>query len=380
MLKKSKKIAVILFVILVCVIFTVMLSISIAGALIAKPSLYVNDDVWYKDNSLRLEKIYEEFFVPVSIFDTFNNISVTVDRVNSTVLVNNSETGSYISFNTKESMAITHENKEMYLKTYNFYHGECYVPVKFVCEIMGLSTELWISPSTSEYSMRICDGSQTLSFEEVLQVYNPSALETTAPPIDSESTVPPDTSSNDTEKRVIYLMFGGINQSTEKIISILNEQEIKSVFFAQKGETEKYFDAVSNLLASGHTLGIYSDISNMEEISEINEKISEFFKFKTRLVMPMSDDSEDLSEEITDNLTKAGYHICIPDVFSNDSGYYSINYVVNYLKEHIMSSSVSLIAMPSDETTVIVLPLLLKFISSNENYTIMQISETDVGK
>ena len=60
------------------------------------PTLFYNDDAWYKDSSSPLVERGGEYFVPAEIFKMFDSISVTTPTSDN-LLIHNTETGEYIS-------------------------------------------------------------------------------------------------------------------------------------------------------------------------------------------------------------------------------------------------------------------------------------------
>lgn len=362
-------------------------------------TLYVNDEPWHKDNVYKMEIIIGEYYVPISLFESFDGYEVTINRTKTEFMINDTRSERYISFNTgidaDNHLAQTYDKSGISLKTYRLYGGEIYVPVDLVADTMGLEWTVFTSVAKENVvAVRVCDGTQTQTFADLLRVYDPAML--TMPVTETTVTVPEETTVSepqvDTEKRIIYLTFEDCpNEYTEKILDILDEYGYRAVFFLEGNALVDYTDTVIRMVAAGHSVGLHTmtgdeakfeaDIASFTaELAEENELLMRILKMKTHLVRaPGGSYTQRFYIDSADKqvIEDAGYVIWDWNFDSYDSGYYGKSYVASRVIEAIPTLVKSVIRFRTTAVTVQALPTILDFIAANENYTVKAVTDSE---
>ncbi len=133
------------------------------------PSLFCNDEAWYKDSIEPLVVRDSTVYIPAELCATFENIMVSVEDGNN-VLIWNTETGSYVSILFREQSAAVNgtivDNIGILQDA-----GVFYVEAAPVCEAMGLKTE---QARTDDGSLvfRVTDENRQLTFNQLMNSYS----------------------------------------------------------------------------------------------------------------------------------------------------------------------------------------------------------------
>lgn len=243
------------------------------------PTLYCNDEVWYKATIVPL-RIYHSVYVPISVFEQLEGVTVTFYERNNTAMISRSDT-LYISFDFNRNSASVNENERFYLMTYT-EGGERYVPLVTTCEYLDLQWETHTSVLDGSISARICDGKQTKTFEELLRRYNPAALDgKTDPPETTAPSQPIDPAENALFLTVDSL---GDGERIPALLDLLEEFGVKAAFFITPDELVGRENLVLSILAGGHTLGFLVEKAGAADaLAEANARLMARFKLTTRL-------------------------------------------------------------------------------------------------
>ncbi len=228
------------------------------------PSLYCNDEVWYKEDLFPLDLYYQTYYVPASLFSYFDGVTVTPNERFGTLLISyTTENTRFISFNTNTDLALSDGMEEFYAMTYT-KDGERYVPAELVCRTLGFTFEYTVSNSFSVTAMRICDGEENKDFSELVALYargdgddTTSDPETTKEPIIDPPT-PVDT-------KIAYITFDSFSgASVDELLSVLRNHNAKATFFMCNDELRDHEDDVIKMIAAGHSVGLAFDTSGYE--------------------------------------------------------------------------------------------------------------------
>ena len=362
-------------------------------------TLYVNDEPWHKDNVYKMEIIIGEYYVPISLFESLDGYEVTINRTKTEFMINDTRSERYISFNTgidaDNHLAQTYDRSGITLKTYKLYGGEIYVPVDLVAETMGLEWSVFTSVTEENVvAVRICDGTQTRTFADLIAAYDPAMVtqpppEATAPESEETTVSEPQV---DTEKRIIYLTFEDCpNEHTEAVLDILDEYGYQAVFFLEGDAVAGYTDTVVRMAAAGHSVGLHTmtgDEARFEadltaftdELAEENELLMRILKLKTHLVRaPGGSYTRRFYIDSADKqiIEDAGYVLWDWNIDSYDGGYYGRTYVTSRVTEAIPTLVKSVIRFRTTAVTVQALPEILDFIAANENYTVKAVTDSE---
>ncbi len=352
-----------------------------------KPSLYFNDEVWYKSGLLMPVRMFNLYYLPVSVFASFDYINVTLNRQKKELLLANKNTGRYVSFNIDEQTVITDEGDELYVRVYAFYAGEYYVPANFVCGVLGVQNEAYVSPVDGDWCVRVYDSTAKLTFKELLKIHNPDALppetetttETTQPPETTTDTTAPVTTDVevDTEPRMIALVFdyasGGEYDDTRAAIEkTLSAYRIGAVFVFGPEDAQSARTAAS-LLTSGYRIAAAADADARgddaaDSLDAVNEYLYTITKTTTRLA---SLTDKQLADEATVAAVELrGYRILRFNAEAPDSGYYSAKVAASMTETIIKSADITLMRLRQTKITAAMLSAVLDIILAHPNYTV----------
>lgn len=382
------------------------------------PTLYVNDEPWYKNKTytLIIRNVNQsgtayEYYVPISIFEYFD-LKVEQSAKSKKYLISDPLSDRYISFDLNfpddSHLAITSGGVWTALTTH-LYYGERYVPVDIVADAMGLTYSIFRSQNDSKYvTLRVCNGNQKKTFEELIKTYDPDMLkksaettppaetspsshETTGPSGDDPSIeIPPE--EVDSVSRTVYLTFeDGPNEYTEQILDILDEYGYKATFFIVGDNIPEYTDLIVRMAASGHSVGLHtmtadekkfaSDLNLMiSELHEENNLLMRIIKQKSHIIRAPGGSSTNnfyLTTKHKEMIQNEGYVLWDWNIDSDDTGMFWHKNVSAKVIENIPKLVKSVVRFTSTKVTVQALPEILDFIKVRENYTVKSITASD---
>lgn len=378
---RNRHSALIAAVLAMCVCAGVLFSMHVSAA--AAPSLFHRDDYWYRDSSAGLEIINGVYYVPVDIFGMFSQIELSMDSPRGEFMVYNRTTKNYISVLYKEKIATVNGEEEIYLNLYKLHGGYYYVPAEYFCSVLSLScTVMESSNAVYGVSLRISDGTEGKTFEELLRPYTTSAPassseESSSPPVTAP---PPVTSSDDTAFRENYLTFNTISSyNLPEMLSILEDYGVYATFFFTKQELSAYPQLVISVAASGHSIGLRCTSASDEtdflcQMQEANEYLYSLIKMETRIVqLPAGTAKSGFTESQIDAVTEQGYVLWDWTYDVPDSAGYSAAYVEALCERAIRQGEKNVLRMSCNDTVVRLLPGLLNFLQNHPNYQTEQI-------
>lgn len=350
------------------------------------PTLYCNDEVWYKDAQLPLVPYHQNYLVPVSIFSMIPGFEVSVDRQSENIVITDRQRDDYyISFNHKEEQAIVgYEGNatEFFCRTHKFFATEYYVSPQIVCEYMGLECEIYVSEYDGSVSLRISDPETAKqSFGQLLYRYNPAALgiepEQDGTPIEPYVTGKP-----------VYLTFNGISDTyISELLLTLRQNNVQATFFLTEEDILNNPKSVIRLYTEGHSVGIYVETefkdsaldfdAVMEDLGAANRALFQLLKIKTRLVRLDLDDV-DTTRVIAgvhhENLEYCGYVL-----WSQNNATYMYDYTRESVRTDILSTveqrSIPTVCIPYTEICISALYDAIDALRQNRNYALIAISE-----
>ena len=345
-----------------------------------KPMLYFNDSTWAREDRSPLKIIDGVEYVPLTIFAQLKNTKVRVNENLNTFVITHSAL--YISIDATTGIATNHNDRIFTITTHKLDYGERYVPARDVCRHVGLGFDLFTNPITGDTAVRITDGTETLSFEELLDKYNPDILKTEAQTDQSEETKGPD-DSQDTEeihmlsgKRTVYITFlEAINENTETSLDILNAYGYNATFFVDSSDITDNPLIISEIISEGHKIGIkprspgaYTSIDSLiNDINSVNDLLYRVFKFKTRTVMldVMYTYNNDLLTAVNNGaLTDEGYSLWHTTTERTDGIYYN-NVAAQKMIDTLFNNTTVVYNLGNNYYTPTVLNSTLAFIYRN---------------
>lgn len=260
--------------------------------------LYVNDEVWYKTGIYPL-RVYHSTYVPISIFEQIKGVTVSFYANNTAMIMRSKDL--FISFDVNRGSAMSSNNERFYFPT-RLVDGERYLPLLTTCEQLKLQCETYESKVDGSISVRICDGSQTKTFEELIAKYNPGALEReeTTPPA-TETTVYIDPVENPAFFAVDGIANGG---RIDALMKLCDEYAVSGAFFVRPAELEAYPERVLSLLAGGHSIGFLVEAEGaLDALREANAALMRRYHRTSRLVRIEGE----IPDELDEALLAAGY-------------------------------------------------------------------------
>ena len=134
--------------------------------------------------------------------------------------------------------------------------------------------------------------------------------QTTEPEITTEPTTPENTREIEN-----HLIFYNITNDIEQsgILEMLEENNMRAMFFMSGGEIAEYPDVLRKIYASGHSPGIRLESGEaISELEAVNDLIYSVIKHKTRFYMSAEDPEirEQIREQETE-LRQKGYYLCV---------------------------------------------------------------------
>lgn len=276
------------------------------------PSLFCNDEEWYKDTVSPLILRDGKYYIPADLFSMFDYISVTVPDDNN-LLIHNTDSGEYISILFDEQSAAV--NGEIVDDVGIFrYDGVYYSDAGLVCEAVGLGREYYTSEN-GDVSLRITDDNKIFTLEELIGGYLP----------DEDELYADEDREEDVVKR-IYLLCSSPDgkQLTFPARDNLDFYGLEYTLFLDSSSSA---DTILASLADGE-YGLEAD--SVESLDKLNEKIFTYSRRSSRLTLSTGDDEADKA------LRDAGYCTIKPD-FTVNGGTYAdgmLADIINYLGEH----------------------------------------------
>lgn len=358
------------------------------------PSLFYNDTAWVKDDyypSLGFSTgAMQDYWIPLSFFEEFDNIKVRrgPSKTITSFVISDTVTGKYLSFDiANNEYAQTERGTYRFVRT-TLYSKERYLPMRDMCAYFGWSFEI----SEEWNSVRITDGGQKKTFEELLEKYRP--IETEAPDTTAEE---PDTGAetdipgyNIYRSSVVYLTFEDIDDVyTPQILDALAAEGMPATFFVTGSQLTDYTDMVVRILSEGHSLGLHTMTGDEYDILTASELLSSFekendllyalTKRKTRLVrLPEGSHSGvlHLNSQQKKRLSDAGYVLWDWNIEAMDtSTAYDADMVYRKIEEAMKISYYPVVRFHCSETAAEVLPRLLARIAEVPVITAKRITE-----
>ena len=294
---------------IVLLLLTALLLISpVAAAEI--PSLFHNDDAWYKDGISPMIEREGKRYIPADIFTMFDYMNVSTPTSDN-LLLHNTESGRYVSLLFSQQRALingeVHEGIGMFRDG-----GVYYVDADAVCEGLGFTTRLYICEDGS-LSMQICDGNViSKTFAELVKSYLPDEEEEEYPEEDYEADVEEDREDNSAS--LICLLCAEPNPAAEfTALESLTDERLRYTMFLDGVNDER------NLIRYGVS-GLFgltvpeteNAVLHLDAVSEQSRKITRQY---VRLIRSTDDDDTD------EELRRAGYYPVKPDFKVNGASH-----------------------------------------------------------
>lgn len=194
----------------------------------------------------------------------------------------------------------------------------------------------------------------------------------------------------------VYLTFDdGPSKYTEDILAILERYQVKATFFVVGKDGELSEEALKNIVAAGHTIGLHSYSHKYSEIYQSVEAFAEDFVRQQKYIQEVtgvkstvyrfpggsSNTVSDVDmQEFADYLESQGVEYYDWNISSGDGGskLLDVQTLVENCTEDIQNRDTSIILMHDSadkSTTVEALPIIIENILAMENTVILPITE-----
>ncbi len=281
--------------VIVAAVLSLMLVPADAGKI---PTLYHNDEVWYRDALSPLVERDGIYYVPVGLFEMFDGVSV-ITHGEENILITNNETGRYISALVSDGTAAL--DGKIIETTVFREGGTYYIGASLACEVLGLEYEV-ITTSDGTHALRVYSG-------ETYYLLNDLAEMSRIPDEENgESYVP--VIQEDTRKTVY--IFTACTEGNGTVYSELCRIGLGfTVCLSDDAERDDVYRASSH--------GEYCVIPGETAPEVLDKRFCEYSHYNLHALLSTGDEDEDEKNR------RAGYAVITPDFTVNDTVYaYSV--------------------------------------------------------
>ena len=308
--------------VLVCMLFCV------TGTLAAEydmPTLFHNDEAWYKDRMAPLLMKDGRYHIPADLLGMFDGITVSSHQEGGNLLItqvpgNVRTDGTYVSILFADKTAVI--DGELYENVGIFReNGYTYVDGEWIAEIFSL-TCTYAQTENGTVVLRLSDAEAVRSMEELMDLYREQSLQTEPlPEEDSIQKLP----AQDGIRRV-YIVTGDNYENPEFVPAeavVENSGLVCTMFLHGRSEPEKFWE-----YAFFGNAGICA--GSAEEADAVNDRLEDMFCRRLEYVLPAYGDTD------REALRQAGYIVVEPDFVVDYSTDPDAVYaeLTAYLKEH----------------------------------------------
>ncbi len=307
------------------------------------------------------------------------------------------------------AQGVSFDNDQVYSAKARKIDEYYFLPVDFVCTYFGrtftqMDTDYgpllrlhYTSNSNSDRLFLSSAGDVLRSFHRDFQAQylvspTPSARPST-PGSTPQVIVPPSTPpSTEPRRKIAYLTFddGPNKESTDALLDLLDEYDVKATFFLLGVNFHKNEDAIRRIVGSGHGVGLhsythrrevfYSNAETMiEELNRANALLADITMQKTRIVRVPYGSVPHLTPELSQAMTDAGFRYWDWNIDSGDS-YRSTtsakvaSETIRFLKE---MKGPAVVLFHDSTLTLEAMPAVLDYMKA-ENYVFRVITENEM--
>lgn len=294
--------------IFLCVCAAVLALIPVAAWQV--PTLYVNDEPWYRDELSPLIVRDSVYYIPARMCSALDDIDVEMSGDDS-VLICNRRTGEYFSALFSAGKAAV--NGEI-VRTELFRDGNAYyVDAMLVADSLGLEAECYTLSDGTE-TLRITDGNSMTPIEIVVHSNRRGDGEDTDVPVKGDDPV-------SGGAKTIYILCEADSGESYSVCDCLESRGMDFTCFVGAGADDEDI-----FLAASHGEYGFSVGGDADAADELNERCAELNYSPVRAVLDKTgEDSAALSER--------GYAALVPDL-TVDAGTYAMG-AVNEMIYHL---------------------------------------------
>jgi len=348
---------------LLCVLSILLLLISVSGEG-DHPTMFCNDDPFVEEKRLGFERIFSQYYLPVSMFTAIDGVEVKENKRLNTLLI--SYGNHYISFDVDSNFAYTEQDGNFFLRTYLLKGGERYVQGESVCRALGLTFEV----SEIYGVVRVKDNTAKKTIDQLIASHQTQ----TVPPEQTEPTRP--NVNFPAETKNVYLFFDGLPENPNEILALLAQYGAKATFFLDGTDLTIGGRILTEMMVGGHAIGLSTPnglpqtngSTLVASLHELNEALFRVTKTKTRLFhMPYGTNGrESVGEDIQRALISDGFKLfrSTIDVGDEYQHYTSSQITVRVLNDMLNADSLVL-RFGNGKETKSILEGILRYLSEN---------------
>lgn len=362
---KSARIKAIVFFTVV-VLFAISLAF-LSSATGSNPVLYKNDTK-YSIAEYPAEIINGTLHVPLSFFIGLENIQYEYGTKPVGFYLRNESTGRFFSYSS-ESRSIVVDSSLVDIR-FPILNSTVYLPLEYCAEILSLKTETKTVDGVER--IRLTDGTQRLTFDELIELYdpkekpdNPSVIEPEKPSDPTDSPTPAD--------RSLYITFDACpNEYTDDILDIMEKWDTNATLFFDEEGIKAYPKAVIRAFVSGHGIGISVENGTEDELKSANEALYSVLNCYTRICSV----NKAVSVENKENIEKMGYVLWSCDIDADDWSSKSANTTAKDIYNSTFKNQTTVVRLSSDEKSDGIADRLLYYVSGDKYITCKVIDPT----
>ncbi len=287
------------WLLLAAVLVTVaMLAGPMQGSGYTTPSLFHNDEAWYKDSVAPLLLRDERYYIPVDLLSMFADLQVSYYDGEENILLSH-KNGTYASILFEDRSAAV--NGKLTAGGGLFReNGYTYVEADWVCALFSLTCAYEVDED-GQTLLRITDGTAARTMEELLRLYREEYAVEETEAVKEETAA--DTEESAPGHKRVYIVTGDNRENpsflpAEDIVE--NSGLVCTLFLHERSKEEKFWDYVFPGRA-----GLCVD--SLAEAEEINDWLESRFCRRVEYVLPAGEDTD------RDALRQAGYVVIEPD-------------------------------------------------------------------
>lgn len=238
------------------IVFVLMCMLLFVPSIAAeRASLFIGDDAWENDALLPFIETKGRKLVPAEVFGEFEGIDIELSERFGSLLITGD--GKYISYNLNFGRCLDESGEITECDIYR-YGGAIYLDPLPVCEKFSLKFETEYAPD-GYLAARISDGSETMSFIELLAIYTDTA----------EQEIPflYNPEGKTVEGRFVYpyIHIPTVANVTE-IISLVRGHKL--TFALRPEELSGYAAVIPQIYSAGHTIAFYMSEENLADTEQ----------------------------------------------------------------------------------------------------------------
>ena len=270
-----------------------------AGTMAAEydmPTLFHNDEAWYKDSMAPLLMKDGRYHIPADLLGMFGDLTVSSHQEGGNLLIVQAD-GTYVSILFADKTAVIdgqlQENVGIFRE-----NGYTYVDGEWIAEIFSL-TCTYAQTENGSTVLRLSDAEAAKTMEELMTLYREESPQTALLPEEKPETELP---AGDGIRR-IYIVTGDNYENPEFVPAeavVENSGLVCTMFLHGRSDPEKFWE-----YAFPGNAGICA--GSAEEADAVNDTLESLFCRRLEYVLPAYGDTD------REALRQAGYIVVEPD-------------------------------------------------------------------